>query len=156
MRAVEQGGKQHAGLAEPMVVTLQAGKDEIGLLLLNGCGERLRRAKGIPLGELVVGDVNASVGTLRERFLDRLLHALRSHRKGDNFPTVFFLEPQCFLERVAVGLVHLKADVGFLDPVSGDRQRRIFRGDLLDTHDDVHGFLPLPALQGIGCLSGAK
>jgi hypothetical protein len=56
--------------------------------------------------------------------------------------SVFFLQPQSFFQRVTVWLVHFEADVGFLDPVSGNCQRRVFRGNLLDTHDDFHRVLP--------------
>jgi len=82
--------------------------------------------------------VDAAVRALGERFFDGLLHALRAHRERDDFASVLFLEAKGFLERVAVRLVHFKANVRFLDPVSGDCQRRVFRGNLLDAHDDVH------------------
>jgi len=57
-------------------------------------------------------------------------------------PPCFFLQPQGFFEGVTVRLVHFEANVRFLDPISGDGQRRVFRRNLLDAHDDVHGVLP--------------
>ena len=54
----------------------------------------------------------------------------------DHFAAVLFLQAQRFFERVAVRLVHFEADVGFFDPVAGDRKRRVFGGNLFDTDDD--------------------
>src|SRR6266849_5044239 len=77
-----------------------------------------------------------------ERFLDRLLYALWSQGKRNHLAAVLFLEPQRFFECVTVRLVHLKADVGFANPVSGDGQRGVFGGNLLYAHEDVHGSRP--------------
>ena len=81
----------------------------------------LAEPSGSSMKELVVGNVNAAVGALGQRFLDRLLHALRAHRKRHHFAAVLFLEAQGFFERKAVGLVHLESDIGFADP---ERRRR--------------------------------
>ena len=129
-------------MAEAVIVALQTGQDQIRLFLSNRSGEGLRRSQRIELGKIVVHNVNAAVRAFRECFFDRLLHALRAHGKRDDFATVLFLEPQGLFERVAVRLVHFETDVGFLDPVSGDCQRRVFRRNLLDTHDDVHEIVP--------------
>jgi len=86
--------------------------------------------------------VNAAVRAFRESFFNSLLDALRAHGKRGHFPAVLFLQAQRFFERVAVRLVHFEADVGFLDPVSGDGQRGVFRGNLIDAHDNFHEILP--------------
>src|SRR5262249_38831313 len=67
-------------------------------------------------------------------------------RERHDFAAVLFLEPQRFLESVAVRLVHFKADIGFLNPVPGDGERGILGGNLFHTDDDVHEvlFLALP------------
>src|SRR6516165_9662199 len=92
---------------------------------------------------MVVGDVNTPVRALRQCLFDGLFHTLRSEGQSDHFPAVLFLKAEGLLQSVAIGLVHLEADVRFLDPVSGNRQRRIFCRHLLDAHDNVHGsFLP--------------
>ncbi len=86
--------------------------------------------------------MNAAIRAFGERFLDGLLHALRSHGERDDFAAMFFFEAQSFFERVAVRLVHLEANVGFANPVSGDGQRGVFGGNLFNAHDNVHGSSP--------------
>jgi hypothetical protein len=78
----------------------------------------------------------------RSSFLDGLFDSLRAHGKGDDFAAVFFFEAEGFFEGVAVGFVHFEADVGFFDPVSGDGEWGVFRGDLFDTHNDFHEIYP--------------
>src|SRR6266567_250768 len=102
----------------------------------------LCRSQRIELRELVVGNVNPAVSALGERFFNRLLHALRAHRKRNHFSAVLFLQTQRLFQRVAVRLVHFETDVGFLDPVPGNRQRRVFRGNLLDAYDNFHEAFP--------------
>src|SRR5713226_5544457 len=90
--------------------------------------------------------MNAAIRAFGERFLDRLLYALWSQGKRNHLAAVLFLEPQRFFECVAVRLVHLKADVGFANPVSGNGQRGAFGGNLLYAHEDVHGSVPIGAM----------
>ena len=97
--------------------------------------------------EIVVGDVDAAVGAFGEGFLDGLLDALGAHGEGDDFAAVFFFQAEGFFEGVAVRLVHFEADVGFLDPVSGDGERSVFGGDLFDADDDVHEIFPCESLR---------
>ena len=108
--------------------------------LLQRRGQRFRRAQRIEQEKFVVGDVDAAVGALGQRFLDGLLGALRAHGKRHHFAAVLFLQAQRLFEREAVRLVHLEADVGFADPraVFGDAQRRILGGNLLDADGDLH------------------
>ena len=89
---------------------------------------------------MVVGDVNAAIGALRQGFLDGLLDALRAHRKRDYFAAMLFFQAQRFFERVAIRLVHFESDIGFADPVAAfdDGERRVFGGNLLDADDDFH------------------
>ena len=144
MRQAQQLREQHARLAEALIVALQSGQDEVRLFALDGRRQRFGRAQRIERVRLVVGDVNAAVGALGQRFLDRLLHALRAHRHRDHFAAVLFLQAQGFLERETVRLVHLKSDVGFADPACvGDGQRSVFGGNLLDADDDLHPYLSL-------------
>src|SRR5216683_1686202 len=150
VRQIEQRGQQHPRLPKAVIVALQSRQDQVRFFFLNGDRECLRGAQGIELREMVIRDVNPAVRTLGKRFFDRLLHALRPHGQRNHFPTMLFLEPERFFQRVAVRFVHLETDVRFLDPVSVNRQRRIFRGNLLDTHDNVHGNDPfrLSTFQG--------
>jgi len=139
---IEERGEEDAGLAETVVVALEAGEDEVGVFFLDGGGEGFCGTKGIELREIIVGDVNATVGAFGEGFLDGLLDALGAHGKGDDFAAVFFLQAESFFEGVAVGLVHFEADVGFLDPVTGDGERGVLCRDLFDADDDFHESLP--------------
>ena len=133
MRPAEKFGEQHAGLAEALIVALQAGEDEIEIFFFDCGRERTRRGQRIELVEFVVGDVDAALGALGESFLDGLLGALRAHRDRHDFAAVLFLQAQRFFERVGVRLVGFKSDVGFANPRAaiGNRERRIFRGNLL-------------------------
>jgi len=142
VRAIQERSEEDAGLAEAVVVALETGENEIGIFFCDGGSQRFCGAERIELGEIVVQDVDGAVGALGESFLDGLLDAFRAHREDDDFPAVLFLEAEGFFEGVAVGFVHFKADVGFLDPVSGDGQRGVFCGDLFDADEDVHGFNP--------------
>ncbi len=142
MRQIEKGGEEDAGLAKAVVVALQAGENQIGFFFLNRGSQRFCGTERVELGEIVIGDVNGAVSAFCESFLDGLLHTLWTHGKDDHFAAMLFLEAQRFFERVTVGLVHLEADVGLLDPVSSNRQRRVLRGNLLNADDDVHGTFP--------------
>src|SRR5216683_3999183 len=143
VRHIQHARQQHARLCEPLVIALQTGQHQIVFLLLDGRRNRFRRAQRIELREIIVGNVNTAVRALGQRLLDRLLHALRPHRKCNHFAAVFFLQPQSFFQRVAVRLVHLKADIRFTNPVAGDGERRVFGGNLLDAHDNIHGIVPI-------------
>src|SRR5216683_3094251 len=142
VRQLQQTGQQHAGLSEAVIVALQSGQHQIGLFLANRSRQCFGRSQRIELGKIIVHNMDAAVRAFRERFLDRLLHALRAHRKRDHFPAVFFLQPQSFFQRVTVRLVHFEPDVRFLDPVSRDRQWCVFRGNLFDANDNFHKIFP--------------
>ena len=138
VRAAEKFGEKNARLAEALVVALQAGEDQIEIFGFDGGGERTGRGERIELEKFVVGDVDAAVGAFGQGFLDGLLHALGAHGDGDDFAAVLFFQAQGFFERVGVGLVGFKADVGFADPGAAfdDGERRIFRGNLFDANAD--------------------
>ncbi len=125
-------------MAEAVVVALEAGEDEVHFFLFDGGSQGFCGAERIELREVVVRDVNGAVGAFCESFLDGLLHALGAHGKNDDFPAMLFFQAQGFFEGVAVRLVHFEADVGFFDPVSGDGERSVLCGNLLDADDDVH------------------
>ena len=57
-----------------------------------------------------------------------------------DFAAVLFFQAQRFFERESVRLVGFKSDVGFANPraVTGDRQGRVLRGNLLDADTDFH------------------
>jgi len=42
---------------------------------------------------------------------------------------------------------HLKSDIGFANPISRNRKRRVFRGYLLYAHDNVHGTVLFVAVE---------
>ena len=98
--------------------------------------------------------MDSAVRALGQRFLDGLLHALGAHGKRDHFAAMFFLQAQSFFERVTIRLVHLESDIGFLDPVSGDGERRVFGGNLLDTHDNFHDIFLSPKTYCMPACSG--
>ena len=161
VRQAQQLGQQDAGLADALIVALQAGEDQVEGFLAQRGGQGFRRAQRIEQEEFVVGDVDAAVGALGQRFLDGLLGALRAHGERHDLAAVLFLQAQGFFEREAVRLVHLEADVGFANPqaVIGDAQRRILGGNLLDADGDLswlrltQSCATLPALEeqrGIG------
>ena len=144
MRQAQQFREQHARLAEALIFALQSRQHQVRFFALDRRRQRFRRAERIERVRLVIRDVHAAVGALGQRFLDRLLHALRAHRHGDHFAGVFFLQAQGFLERVTIRLVHLKSDVGFANPACvGNGQGSVLGGHLLDADDNLHSYLSL-------------
>src|ERR1700693_906460 len=122
-----------------MVVALEPGEDKVEFFLPDRCGKISGRAQWIELREIIVGDVNGTIRAFRKRFLDGLLHALRTHREDHHLAAVLLFQAQGFFKGIAVRLVHLETNVGFLDPVSGHGEWSVFRRDLLNTDNNVHG-----------------
>src|SRR6266478_4732960 len=112
-------------------------------MMMVACGTSSTLASSTPVCPKPWSSLCNPVRTLGQRLLNRLLHALRPHRKCDHFAAVFFLQPQCFFQRVAIRLVHLETDVGLANPVSRDGQRCVLRGNLLNAHDNIHALFPL-------------
>ncbi len=144
MGAAEKFGEKDARLAEALVVALQAGKNQVEIFRPNRGGQRTRGGQRIELEEFVVGDVDAAVCALGQGFLDGLFYAFGAHGDGDHFAVVLFLQAQGFFERVAVGLVGFKADVGFANPRAAfdDGEGRVLGGNLFDANADFHDALP--------------
>ncbi len=136
----EQFGDDDAGLAEAQVFRLQAGEDEVGILLPCGLGEQAGYAEGVAGGEIVAEDVNGAVCALGESFADGGPDALGAGCENDDFAAVLFLELQGFFEGVGVGLVHGVLEIGLVDPFAGgvDADLGVAVGDLFDGYDDFH------------------
>src|SRR5580704_2804070 len=91
--------------------------------------------------------MNSAVRALCQGFLDHLFCPLGSHGERHHLASMLFFEPQGFLQREAIRLVHFKADVGFTDPgaIFGNVQRRIFSRNLLDANCNFHLYLNFPS-----------
>ena len=139
MRQAEQFCEDDAGLGEAVVVGLQAGEDEIELLILDRSGERLGSIEGVEAHEGGVFEVNGAIGTLGEGLAQDLLCASRAGGDDDNFTAVLFFLAECFLEGVGVGLVHLVGDI-LADPGTGlvEFERCVFLRHLLHADQDFH------------------
>ena len=87
--------------------------------------------------------MDSAVRAFRQGFLDDLLGPLRAHGKRHHLAAMLFLQAQRLLQREAIRLVHLEADVGLANPRAafGDVQRRILGRNLLDANGDFHLFL---------------
>ena len=116
VRQAEPLGEDHAGLREALVVGLQAGEDQVELLVLHRRRERVGDHERVGAGERVVFDVDRAVGAAGERFAEHLRDARGPGRADDHFPAVLLLQPQRLFERVRVGLVHLVAGVLLANP----------------------------------------
>ena len=78
----EEFGDDDACLAEAEVFRLQAGEDEVGVLLPGGGGEQARNAEGVAGGEIVAENVEAAVGALGEGFADGGCRRALGRRRG--------------------------------------------------------------------------
>ena len=138
VRKAEQFGEQHAGLAETLVVALQAGEDQIELFVFDCGSQRTRGRQRIEFVELIVGNVDSAVGAFGQSFFDGLFGAVGTHGDGHDFAALFFFQAQGFFEREAVRLIRFEADVGFADPRAAfdDGERRILGGNLFDADSD--------------------
>ena len=140
MRQAELLREDDAGLPEALIVGLQPYQHEIEPLALHRRGERVRHHECVGARERVALHVNAAIGAARQRFAQHLPHARRPRRADDDFSAVFFLEPQAFLERVRVRLVHLERRVLLPDPGLRLVQTRlpVAGGNLFETDSDFH------------------
>src|SRR3984885_11327695 len=87
--------------------------------------------------------MDSPIRAFRQAFLYDLLCPFRSHGERHHLASMLFLQAQSFLERKAVGLVHLESDVGLAYPCAAFRyvQRSILGRNLLDANGDFHLFL---------------
>ena len=99
-----------------LVVGLQAGQDQVELLVRHRGRQRVGDHERVGGAQRVVLDVDRAVGAARERLADHLLHARRARRADDHLAAVLLAQAQRLLERVGVRLVHLVADVLLADP----------------------------------------
>ena len=95
------------------------------------------------LASRIVFDVNRAIGAARQRLANHLRDARRPGRADDHFAAVLLLQPQRFLERVGVGLVHLEAGVLVANPglVVVQAGLPLAGGHLLDADGDFHWYL---------------
>ena len=107
---------------------------------LSAAARDVRRAQRIEQRKIVVGDMDAAVGAFGQRFLDGLLGALRPHRERHDFAAVLFFQAQGFFERVSCRARSFRNRCRFRgSKLSGDAERSVLGGNLLDADDDVHG-----------------
>ena len=142
MRKTEPFGEDDAGLGGALIVGLQAGQDEIDVLVTDGVGQHTGNDKRIDAygRETLVLDVNRAIGATRQCLAQDLRSARGPRRADHNLAAVRFAKAQRLLERIRVGLVHLEAGVllayaplGVVDP------RLPFTGrNLFDANSDAH------------------
>ncbi len=110
------------------------------MLLGHRRGQRVGGHRRICSGERVILDVQRAVGAARQRLANHLLDAGWSGRADHDLAAQLLTEPQRFLERIGVRLVHLEAGVLLADPglVVGETRLPLARGDLLDADGDLH------------------
>src|SRR5262249_39805878 len=84
--------------------------------------------------------MNRPVGAAGKRLADNCLHPGGTSRADDDLAAMLFPKPQRFFERVAVGLVHLIADVLFADPRLGviETWLPLSRRHLLNADRNLH------------------
>jgi hypothetical protein len=83
VRHAERLGEHDAHLPEALIVGLQAGEDEVDLLVADGRGERLGNGRGVGRRQRVGLDVDGAIGAARQRLADDLRGAapLRARRR---------------------------------------------------------------------------
>ena len=123
-----------------LIVGLQAGENQVELLLGHGRGQAAAAAERVGRAERRVLDVDRAIRAARERLANHLLHARGPGRADHDLAAVLLAEPQALFERVGVGLVHLVRDVLLADPRLVVVQTRLplARGHLFDTDGNLH------------------
>src|SRR5207237_3001161 len=111
VRPSQQFRQNHAGLRIAVVIGLQAGEDEVELLILDGSSECLGGVDGVERNEAGIFQMNGAVGSLGQRLAQYLLGARRSGSNRYYFAAVFFFLPQGFLKRIGIRFVDLVGDV---------------------------------------------
>ncbi len=152
MRPAQEFGEDHSSLRIAVIVRLQAGKDEIELLVLDGGGDGLGRVEGVEADELVVFEVDGAIRALGQRLAQHLLGARRAARDHDYFSLMLFPLAQGFFERVGIGLIDFIGNI-FADPGTGfvQLERRIFLRDLLHTDQNFQEEDSLSSGPGCHC-----
>ena len=90
VRHAELLGEHDADLREALIVGLEAGQDEIDLLVLERRGERVGDAERVGRRQRVALDVNRAIGAARERLANHLRDARRAR------PSTTTTSPPCF------------------------------------------------------------
>ena len=141
MRHAEPLGEDDADLAEALIVGLQAGEDEIELLVLHRRGERVGDART----RRPLASASSSTWIARSApraSASRITCATRAGpaEHDHDFAAVLLLEPQRLFERVGVRLVHLEAGVLIADPGLRvvEAGLPLAGGDLLDADGNFH------------------
>ena len=145
MRPAQQFGQNHAGLGVPVVVRLQAGENQVKLLIFNGRKEGLRGVEWVQPDESMVFQVDRAIGALGEGLTQNLGGTGRASGDHNHFSAVFFFLPQGLLKGVGVGLIDLVGDV-FPNPGAGfiELEGRVLLRDLLHADQDFHQDTPWP------------
>ena len=111
MRPAEQFGEYDAGLGVTVIVGLEAGKNEVELLIFDGCRKRAGEVEGVEADESIILEVNCPICAFGEGFAQNLLCASRTGGENDYLVAMFFLLTQSLLERVGVRFVYLVGDI---------------------------------------------
>ena len=111
MRPAEQFGQQHAGLGKAVIVRLQAGEDQVELLIFNRGSQDLGNVERIEGDEAVIFKVNGAVSAFGQGFAQNLLGARRTGGDDHNFAAVLLALAQCLFQSVGIGFVHFIRNV---------------------------------------------
>src|SRR5439155_14302708 len=111
MRPAEQFGEYDAGLGVTVIVGLEAGKNEVELLIFDGCRKSAGEVEGVEADESIILEVNCPICAFGEGFPQNLLGARRAGSGNDYFAAMFFLLAQSLLEAIGIRLVYLVGNV---------------------------------------------
>ncbi len=140
VRPSQQLRQHHAGLRVAVIVGLQAGEDQIKLLIFNcrrKCPRGVRRVQPHKTGIL---KMNGTVRALGQRLAKHLLRPRRPGGNGDHFPAMLFFLPQSFFERKRVRLIHFVRNIlTNPSPRLIQLERRILLRNLLHAHQNLQG-----------------
>ena len=140
MRDRQFFGEHWSELRVALVVALQAGEDQIELLLRHRRGQCGSSRERIGRRERIILDMQRAIGAAGKGFANHLLDARRPGRADDDLAAMLFAKTQGLLERVGIRLVHLVADILVADPGLVVVQARLplTSWDLLNTDGDFH------------------
>ena len=139
MRAAEQFGEKNAGLAEALVVALEAGEDEVEIFIFSG----QRPGAGLEESGSSLKIRGRRRGCRGRRLWPGLLYGLLERvrvpwKSATTSPPCFFFQAEGFFEGETVGLVGFEADVRFANSGAAidDGERRVSAGDLFYANSD--------------------
>jgi hypothetical protein len=113
----EKFGEDDSGLRVSVVVRLQAGKNQVELLVFDCGGESFCGVEGVEADEGIVLQMNRAVGAFCQCLPQNLRGSRGAGRDYDDFSAMLLFLAQRFFERVGIRFVD------FVGNVLGSRQR---------------------------------